>query len=95
MLVALPLDLAPTITNVYLLGHEFLKVVFTDLEAVSFMLKASPLQLEHWILMPFSLGFDPMLEDRCVTYLFIIFLGLSQIYHQLLATRSERHFVWS
>lgn len=37
-------------------------------------------------LIPFSLGFDPMLEDRCVTSLFIRFPSLPQVYHWFLAT---------
>lgn len=62
-------------------------MVFTSPEAPSSVLKANPLPLgsRRVFLLPFSLGFDPVLEDSRVTSLFIRFLGLPYVYLRLLA----------
>lgn len=62
-------------------------MVFIDPKAMSSMLKANPLPLGHKIifLMPFSLDFDPVVEDSQVSSIFIRFPLLPQVY-QLLDT---------
>ena len=85
MLATLQLDLARTIANVHLLGQGFFQVVLTDPEATSFALKANPLPLGDRMIffMPFYSSFDPLVEDSCLSSVFINFPSLHQVFHQL------------
>ena len=62
-------------------------MIFTIAEAMSSVLKANPLPLGHMMifLMPFSLGFDPVVEDSRVSSVLIKFPDLPQVFLRLLA----------